>query len=241
VNRSVIRAVVFDLDNTLIDFMRMKDEAVNAAARAMVDAGLTLTQQQAVAGIEAVYQQKGIEYQFVFDDFLQQQLGEVDWKMLASAVLSYRRSREAHLVLYPRALSTLIELAKRGLKLAVVTDAPRREAWLRLAALGLHHLFDVVVTFEDTGKNKPDSAPFRRALEELQVEADQALMLGDWAERDMVGAAQVGMRTVFARYGDIFGTKDSGADHEINDIAELLEIVSRSDGQARDGAPDTGS
>jgi HAD superfamily hydrolase (TIGR02253 family) len=221
----MIRAVVFDLDNTLIDFMRMKDEAVHAAAAAMVDAGLRMPVEEVVAGIEAVYQEKGIEYQRVFDDFLQDALGTVDWKILASGVLAYRRSREAHLVLYPRALSTLIELTKRGLKLAVVSDAPRREAWLRLVALGLHHVFDVVVTFEDTGKHKPDPAPFRRALELLEVAPAEALMLGDWAERDVVGARQVGMQTVFARYGDVFGTEESGADYEIDDIARLLEIV----------------
>ena len=221
----MIRAVVFDLDNTLIDFMRMKDEAVRAAAAAMVDAGLDLPVEEVVAGIEEVYEEKGIEYQRVFDDFLEAELGAIDWKILASGVLAYRRRREAHLVLYPHANMTLMELAKRGLDLGVVSDAPRREAWLRLVALGLHHLFDVVVTFEDTGKRKPHPAPFRRALELLGSRPEDALMVGDWAERDVVGASQVGMKTVFARYGDVFDTGESGADFEIQDIAELLTIV----------------
>lgn len=221
----MIRAVVFDLDNTLIDFTRMKDEAVRAAAGAMVDAGLDLPAEEVVAGIEEVYEEKGIEYQRVFDDFLETELGAIDWKILASGVLAYRRRREAHLVLYPHANMTLVELAKRGLGLGVVSDAPRREAWLRLVALGLHHLFDVVVTFEDTGQRKPHPAPFRRALELLGAHPKEALMVGDWAERDVVGASQVGMKTVFARYGDVFDTGESGADYEIQDIAELLTIV----------------
>ncbi len=221
----MIEAVVFDLDNTLIDFMRMKDEAVKAAADAMVDAGLDMPVEEVVAGIEAVYEEKGIEYQRVFDDFLEAELGAIDWKILASGVLAYRRRREAHLVLYPHASMTLMELAKRGLRLAVVTDAPRREAWLRLVALGLHHLFDVVVTFEDTGERKPHPAPFRRVLELMGIEAEDALMVGDWAERDVVGASQVGMKTVFARYGDVFETGASGADYEIEDITQLLTIV----------------
>lgn len=221
----MIRAVVFDLDNTLIDFMRMKDAAIRAAADAMVDAGLGMPAEEVVAGIDAVYREKGIEYQQVFDDFLSRSLGNVDWRILASGVLAYRRAREAHLVLYPHANHTIVGLAKRGLKLAVVSDAPRREAWLRLVALGIHYLFDIVVTFEDTGRQKPDPAPFRRALELLDVAPEEALMVGDWAERDVVGARQVGMKTVFARYGDIFETGDSGADYEIDDIAELLSIV----------------
>jgi HAD superfamily hydrolase (TIGR02253 family) len=221
----MIRAVIFDLDNTLIDFMRMKDAAVKAAAEAMVDAGLPFKEEEVIGGIDAVYREKGIEYQHVFDDFLEQALGEIDWGILASGVLAYRRSREAHLVLYPHAYHTLVELARRGLRLAVVSDAPRREAWLRLAATNLHHLIDVAVTFEDTGRSKPDPAPFRRALELLGLKPSEALMVGDWAERDVVGARQVGMKTVFARYGDIFGTGESGADHEIDDIEELLAIV----------------
>jgi putative hydrolase of the HAD superfamily len=221
----MIRAVIFDLDNTLIDFMRMKDEAVRAAADAMVDAGLDMSRVEIVEGIEEVYREKGIEYQKVFDDFLERKTGEINWKILASGVLAYRRSREAHLVLYPHAHETLVKLAKKGIRLAVVTDAPRREAWLRLVKLGLHHLFDVVVTFEDTGKLKPDSAPFMRALDLLAVEAGETLMVGDWVERDMVGAGKLGIRTAFARYGDIFSSRESGADHEIDDIAELVDIV----------------
>ena len=224
----MIRAVIFDLDNTLIDFMRMKDEAVRAAADAMVDAGLDMSRVEIVEGIGEVYREKGIEYQKVFDDFLERKTGGINWKILASGVLAYRRSREAHLVLYPHAHETLVKLAKKGIRLAVVTDAPRREAWLRLVKLGLHHLFDVVVTFEDTGKLKPDSAPFMRALDLLAFEAGETLMVGDWIERDMVGAGKLGIITAFARYGDIFSSRESGADYEIDDIAELVDIVEHS-------------
>ena len=50
-------------------------------------------------------------------------------------------------------------------------------------------------------------------------------MVGDWPERDMVGASRLGMKTVFARYGDTKGVVESGADFEIDDIQQLLEIV----------------
>ncbi|MEJ2153473.1 MAG: HAD-IA family hydrolase [Gemmatimonadota bacterium] len=139
---------------------------------------------------------------------------------------AYRRAKEASLVLYPHVTVTLMDLIKLGLDLAVVSDAPRREAWLRLCSLNLHHMFDVVVTFDDTGERKPSAAPFRRVLSELGVESNEALMVGDWPERDVVGAAKANIRTVFARYGDTFGTVDSGADYEIDDIQELIGIVS---------------
>lgn len=221
----MIRAIVFDLDNTLVDFMTMKRLAVGAAVDAMIDAGLPLDRDTAEGEIFAIYDRAGIEYQNVFDDLLQAQLGRVDYRILAAGVVAYRRAREAALVLYPHVSATLVGLIKHGLKLAVVSDAPRREAWLRLCYLNLHHLFDVVVTFEDSGERKPSAIPFRLVLERLGIAPDEALMVGDWAERDVVGAMQLGMRTAFARYGDTFGTVESGADFEIDDIHQLLGIV----------------
>ena len=58
-------------------------------------------------------------------------------------------------------------------------------------------------------------------------------MVGDWPERDMVGAAQVGIPTVFARYGDTFGTIHSHADYEVNDISELLVVIQKENARAR--------
>jgi putative hydrolase of the HAD superfamily len=84
-----------------------------------------------------------------------------------------------------------------------------------------------VITFEDTGERKPSPVPFLRALQELNVKPAETLMVGDWAERDMVGAAQVGITTVFARYGDTFGTIESHAKYELNDVSELLDVINR--------------
>jgi putative hydrolase of the HAD superfamily len=221
----VIRAIVFDLDNTLVDFMSMKKLAVKAAIDAMIDAGLPLDRDDAEREIFAIYDREGIEYQRVLDDLLETRMGAVDHKILAAGIVAYRRAREAALVLYPHVTVTLMTLIKRGLKLGVVSDAPRREAWLRLCYLNLHHMFDVVVTYEDTGERKPSPAPFRLVLERLGVEPAEALMVGDWPERDVVGAMQLGMRTAFARYGDTFGTVHSGADYDLKDLQQLVEIV----------------
>ncbi len=66
----MIKAIVFDLDNTLVDFMAMKQQAINAAIRAMIDAGLPLTFDQAQKKIDHIYQERGIEFQKVFDTLL---------------------------------------------------------------------------------------------------------------------------------------------------------------------------
>jgi len=221
----MIKAIIFDLDNTLLDFMKMKQFAVKAAITAMNEAGLNIDEDQAYKDIFELYKTKGWENQQVFNDFLMQNFGKVSNKILAAGIVSYRRAREATLLVYPNVNKTLIELIKMGIKLAVVSDAPSREAWMRLYYLNLHHVFDPVLTYDDSGAHKPSPKPFEMALNILNVNSDEALMIGDWPERDVVGASQIGMKTIFARYGDTFGTVDSGADWDVDDIYEVVNII----------------
>jgi putative hydrolase of the HAD superfamily len=221
----MLKAVVFDLDNTLVDFMLMKKQAVDAAINAMRDAGLKLSTDEIRQRIDQIYNERGIEFQSVFDELLYREFSKIDYKILSAGVIAYRRAREAALVPYPHVTMTLIELSKMQLKLGVVSDAPGKEAWLRLCYLNFHHLFDAVVTFDDTGMRKPNPEPFRKVLEMLRIEPGEALMVGDWAERDVLGAAQVGMKTVFARYGNTFGTEISNANYDIDDITQVIDIV----------------
>jgi len=223
----MIRAILFDLDNTLTDFMKMKDASILGAIDAMIDMGLPMSPEEARRRIYTIYDREGIEYQKVFDHFLKEEIGDVPPGMLAAAIVGYRRVRDFYLVLYPHVRPTLTSLIRRGIRLAVLSDAPAIQAWLRLHHLALHHIFEYVVTFDDTGERKPSPIGFRKALELLKVGSSEALMVGDWPERDMVGASRLGIRTVFARYGDTKGVVESGADYEIGDIQELLGIVDR--------------
>jgi putative hydrolase of the HAD superfamily len=223
----MIKAIIFDLDNTLVDFMTMKDRAIDAAVHAMVDSGLEMTQAQAKEKINAIYKREGIEYQQVFDEFLKLEYGTIDNKIISAGIVAYRTAREAALKPYPKVFPTLIELIRMGIKLAIVSDAPSNEAWLRLSYLNFHHLFDVIITYDESREKKPSPAPFNLALDKLKLSPKECLMIGDWAERDVVGAKAVGMKTVFARYGDTFNTMHPGSDYDINSISELINIVKK--------------
>ena len=220
-----IKGVIFDLDNTLLDFMKMKQVAVRSAIRGMIEAGLEINEKKSFEDIITLYEKIGWENQKVFDVFLENSIGHVDNKFLAAGIVAYRRAREANLLAYPNVNKTLIELTKLGIKLAVVSDAPSREAWMRIYYLNLHHMFDAVITFDDSKERKPSPKPFNLVLEKLDLNKEEVVMIGDWPERDVVGANSLGIKTIFARYGDTFGVKDSGANWDIDDISELIDIV----------------
>lgn len=221
----MIKAVIFDLDNTLVDFMKMKRMAIEAAVPAMIDAGLEISLEDAIRKVNDIYLEKGIEYQQVFDMFLQETLQKIDYRILASGIVAYRRAREAALIPYPYVYSTLVELIRLGMKLGIVSDAPIKEAWLRLAYMNFHHMFQSVVTFDETGERKPSPVPFKAILQKMDVLPEESIMVGDWVERDIVGAAQIGMKTAFAKYGDTFNTGAHTADYELNDIRDIIPII----------------
>jgi putative hydrolase of the HAD superfamily len=94
----------------------------------------------------------------------------------------------------------LESLRERGLRLALVSNAidPPDLLHRDLAEFGVAQRLDVAVFSSEVGRRKPDPAIFRYALERLEVDARDALMVGDTLETDIAGAAALGMRTCLA-------------------------------------------
>ena len=65
----MIKAVIFDLDNTLIDFMKMKNLSCDAAISAMINSGLNVNKEKAMKELFKLYDKYGLEEKRIFQKF----------------------------------------------------------------------------------------------------------------------------------------------------------------------------
>ena len=78
----MIKAIIFDIDNTLLDFMTMKSNAINAAVDGMIANGLPIEKDLAIKQIFDIYNFKGYEHQKVLNDFIVNTIDSIDYKIL---------------------------------------------------------------------------------------------------------------------------------------------------------------
>jgi len=221
----MIKAIIFDLDNTLIDFRRFKNTCCEKAIEAMISAGLKVPKKKGMHILYELFSKYTMEDSKIFQRFLLKTTGVIDYKKLARAINAYRKARIGLLTPYSGVESTLKKLKEQGLKLAIVSDAPKLKAWVRLTAMKIDNYFDVVVALEDTGRLKPSRLPFRIALAKLNVEPSECIMVGDMPSRDMKGAKRLGMKGCHAKYGYERPITKKYWDYELNKISDLLNIV----------------
>jgi len=233
----MIDAVLIDIDNTIIDFVTTKRNAIKRAIKEMQLRGLKISKEEAEKKIMEVYSESrhGMEDKKVFQKFLKK-LGYVEknqeyFRILYSGVNGYRQERSKGWIVYEGVYETLKNIKESGLKLGVVTDALNEKAYLRLTNTQLDFYFDVIVTRSISKEYKPSGRPFLIALNKLKVKPQNAIFVGDNPKRDIAGAKAVGLITVYASYGTtdkgtiLFNHENIKADHVINDIRELSDIL----------------
>ncbi len=223
-----IRAVLFDLDNTLVDFMQMKEEACKAAVRGMIAAGLKMDEEEAYRRLMRTYFELGLESDNAFTQFLKE-AGQFNHKVLASAINSYLKAKTSFVKSYPDVEHVLRRLLDEGIVLVIVTDAPKTKAYQRLLTMEIDSYFRFVVGFEDTNSTKRSGLPLILALDRLKkeipdIKTDEILMVGDSVARDLVPAKKLGLKTALAKYGQ--REKDSGAtDYEFTTIQDIIRVI----------------
>jgi putative hydrolase of the HAD superfamily len=215
-----IKAVLFDLDGTLLD----RDTSLDLFVRDQYD---RYSQFQVVD--KGIFVQRFIEldnHGYVWKDKVYQQLIDefsirgVEWTDLLG---DYLNGFQRYCVGFPNLMNMLTQLKSNGVRIALVSNGYGQFQYDNFKALGISHLFDEVLISEWEGLRKPDSAIFIRALSKLGVEAEEALFVGDHPENDIRASRTVGIKAVWKRNNPI--SPDVDADVIITDLGELTKYA----------------
>lgn len=192
----MIKAVFFDIDDTLYDTSGFAKLARKAALQAMIDAGLPLSQQEAYLLLRKIIKEKGSNYDRHFNILTKRVMGEEKPLLIALGMITYHNVKFALLRLFPDTMSTLIYLKKRDYQMGVISNGLTIKQWEKLIRLGLHHFFNEVVTSQEAGSEKPDSEIFQLALERMGCKAEESIMVGNKFSEDILGATKSGMSAI---------------------------------------------
>ena len=139
----------------------------------------------------------------------------------------YERVKLQSIFPYEGVPETLADLSVQGYRMGIVTDAHSRDAARRLDKIGLLPFFDCLISYDMSGNKKPAPDSFLLALETLRAGIGETVVIGDSPRRDIEPCHGLGMRTVYARYGDRFSDDRSTipADFTISSMRELPGIL----------------
>jgi pyrophosphatase PpaX len=183
------RAVLFDLDGTLIDSTRLILESYHHTMR--VHRGQSFPDAEWIKGL-------GTPLRVQFRRFTD------DPDELQRMIATYREWNLAHhdemVRGFPGAVEATRALKDGGAKLAIVTSKNRHGVRLGLELGGFDGLFDTIVTSDDLEASKPDPAPVLAALAALGEPASAALMVGD-SPHDIAAGRDAGARTAACLWG----------------------------------------
>jgi putative hydrolase of the HAD superfamily len=191
----MIKAVFFDLDDTLYD----RDALVQE---------LVADQHAAFAGeLPGISCERFVSEVLEMDDHGDGDKAQgyqrlvAEWQLeldLANRLCSYFWSNyDQHCHLSPDTATTLRALKAHGKRLGVITNGGTDRQRRKLAALGLLSTFDVVLISEAEGVRKPSAEIFRRALQACEVEAAESVFVGDHPETDIEGARHAGLLPIW--------------------------------------------
>ena len=217
-----LRAVLFDLDGTLLDTVADISEALN---HALADHGLCALGEAEVRtligrGVPALIERA------------RRRLGAADTPrgpLLERFELHYeglQARAQIRTRLYPGVAEGLAGLHAMSLELAVVTNKPQRTAAALLARLGLGRWLRAVIGGDSVRHGKPHPEPLLKACETLGVAPAEALMVGD-SLTDVLAARAAGLPVVCVPYGYNEGAdpRALACDAFVESIGELPALL----------------
>ncbi len=218
-----LKAVLFDMDNTLFDFVAAKLEACREILSFIWRGDVTEKPSELFRYfLRGVY---GFEDYENIRDYMQER-DVFTAQGYRKCCEIYEREKLQNLELYPDVTDTLDKLKYLGLKLVIITDADSHHALARLTRVGLLNYFDLVVAADTTGTKKPDPSHFLFALEALGIKPGETLVVGDSIKRDIAPARKLGLKTAYASYGDWRPGEetDQRFDFRLDTFSDMLDI-----------------
>ena len=237
----MIRAVVFDLRDTVIRVDRAYARMHALLRRFMRERGANLTQKQldtafgnTLQRVKKRFDTDVHDWNVVLLDYIFEDCGlRVPQKTMQKFLKRYDRVFVANAALYPDAKSILKLLRKRGLKLGVVIDGTRRRERALLKRLKLNTFFDAAVISEDVGVNKFTPVPLATAIQRLKIPPREILVVGDRIDKDIVHANRLGCISVKlerpgGRYTDTAAlASDERPRHIVHSLSEITLLLDR--------------
>lgn len=231
-----LRAVFLDIGDTVI---RPEPSWEHIYAIAFQEYGVTVELEPLSAALRRAYHHGGFGFQDGFEASEETSFArtmEIDRAALAELGIDpmsepfFRRLSELFMLttnwhVFPDALPALAELRARGLVIGAVSNwvwhLPRL-----LEALDLAPRFDFIAASSRVGFEKPNPGIFRWALAQADVDAGEAIHVGDHIDADVEGARRVGIAPVLMDRRDRFLPADLPPGTPlIRSLAELIPIV----------------
>ena len=212
---SRFRAVLFDLDGTLIDSVRL---ILDSYHHTLAVHGLPpRSDADWLAGL-------GTPLRVQFREWAD------DPEQLNAMVLTYReynfQHHDSRVAPYPGVADMMTVLRNRGIRTGLVTSKNREGAWRGLRVAGLEDTVDIVVGANDVKEPKPHPEPVRRALEALGAQPEDTVFVGD-SVHDMVAGRAAGVATAAVLWGP-FTREDldeTGPDYWLEQPDDLIPLV----------------
>jgi uncharacterized cofD-like protein len=221
-----IKAIVFDLDDTLYDCTeRLRQAAHRRAARAMVEAGLPLTEEEAYDTQIKLMKEHGPRFK-AFARIAEMYSRDSDF--IDEVMRAYNRDEVERIRLFPDVMPTLTELREMGLKLFLVTSGVYARQEKKIKLLGLENAFDrIIINDDDRGTTKEQC--YTDLLDIAGLRAEDVLSVGDRLHSEIKICNSLGMVTVqmeHGRFKDLLPSTDlEKPDFKIRAISELPTVV----------------
>ena len=127
--------------------------------------------------------------------------------------------------LFDGVVETLADLQDAGLDVAVVTNLTTRIQMKKIEKLGIDDHVDLVMTSEETGREKPSSVMYTLPMAQLDVKPSETVMVGDSVSADVEGGNAVGLTTVLFNSDETELESRRHPDHHVDAFTDIAEVV----------------